>query len=105
MRFNNVTSTVKDSMLKYFTNIDYDTHFAIAALIREGDFWKPIASARFIEDSEDPSIAEWAALVLDRYHGLEVGSSLLYYLSIVRLHIGASGCRWHPILILTLCGQ
>ena len=86
MRFNSVTSTVKESMLKYFTNIDYDTHFAIAALIRESDSWKPIASARFIEDSEDPSIAEWAALVLDQYHGVGVGSSLLYYLSIVGMY-------------------
>ena len=74
-------------MLKYFTDIDYDTHFAIAALIREeeedGIHWKPVASARFIEDVDDPTIAEWAALVVDKYHGMGVGSSLLYYLSVV----------------------
>ena len=42
-----------------------------------------MATARFIEDNETPEVAEWAAIVLDKYHGLGIGSCLLYYLSVV----------------------
>ena len=71
-------------MLKYFTNINYDTHFAIGAMIKEDGKWKGVATASFIEDSEDPNIAEWAAIVVDKYHGLGIGSCLLYYIAYVR---------------------
>ena len=70
-------------MLRYFTNIDYDAHFAFGALIKEGSTWKGVATARFIQDKDDPSVAEWAAIVLDEYHGKGIGSCLLYCLSCV----------------------
>lgn len=82
-RFNAVTFTVKDSMLNYFTNINYDSHFAIIAMIKEEGKWKGVATARFIEDNENPNIAEWSAIVLDKYHGLGIGSCLLYYIAFV----------------------
>lgn len=85
LRFNAVTNSVKEDTLHYFTNINYDTHFAFAALIKEDGEWKGVATARIIQDTEDPSIAEWAAIVLDKYHGLGIGSCLLYCLSVVRL--------------------
>ena len=74
---------MKDSVLKYFTNINYDSHFSIGAMICEKGVWKGVASARFIEDSENPEVAEWSAIVLDQYHGLGIGSCLIYYLSAV----------------------
>ena len=87
-RFNSVTVGVKEHQLHYFTNIDYNTHFAIVALVREGDSWKGVSTARFIEDSETPSLAEWAAIVLDRYHAAGIGSILLYYISTVGRRVG-----------------
>ncbi|KNB43742.1 cyclic nucleotide-binding protein [Blastocystis sp. subtype 4] len=86
MRFNTVTISVKENMLNYFTSIDYDTHFAIAAFVYEEGQWKGVATARFIEDNETPEVAEWAAIVLDKYHGLGIGSCLLYYLSVMASH-------------------
>lgn len=83
-RFNSVTVGVKEHQLHYFTNIDYNTHFAVAALVKENDSWKGVATARFIEDAESSSLAEWAAIVLDRYHAAGIGSILLYYISTVR---------------------
>lgn len=83
LRFNAVTNVVKDDMLRYFTNIDYDSHFAFAALIKEGSTWKGVATARIIQDKDDSSVAEWAAIVLDAYHGMGIGSCLLYCLSCV----------------------
>lgn len=83
LRFNAVTNVVKDDMLRYFTNIDYDSHFAFGALIKEGSVWKGVATARFIQDKDDPSVAEWAAIVLDAYHGMGIGSCLLYCISCV----------------------
>lgn len=83
LRFNTVTVGVKEHMLHYFTSIDYDTHFAVAAFVYEENRWKGVATARFIEDNENPEMAEWAAIVLDKYHSLGIGSCLLYYLSVV----------------------
>lgn len=83
LRFNTITTDVKEYMLKYFTNINYDTHFAVTAMIREEGSWKGVATARFIEDTEQTDTAEWAAIVLDKYHGLGIGSCLLYYISYV----------------------
>ena len=83
LRFNAVTTTVKDPVLQYFTNVNYDSHFAIGAMICEDGIWKGVATARFIEDGENPDVAEWSAIVLDQYHGLGIGSCLLYYLSVV----------------------
>lgn len=86
-RFNAVTNVVKDDMLRYFTNIDYDSHFAFGALIKEGSTWKGVATARFIQDKDDPSVAEWAAIVLDAYHGQGIGSCLLYCISCVLIFL------------------
>ncbi|CBK25234.2 uncharacterized protein [Blastocystis hominis] len=86
LRFNAVTNVVKDDMLRYFTNIDYDSHFAFAALIKEGSTWKGVATARIIQDKDDSSVAEWAAIVLDAYHGMGIGSCLLYCLSCMASH-------------------
>ena len=81
--------------MHYFTNINYDTHFAFAALVKEHGEWKGVATARIIQDTEDPSTAEWAAIVLDKYHGLGIGSCLLYCLSVVRL-TRVVDSRWLP---------
>ena len=70
-------------MLKYFTNVNYDSHFAICALVKEEGEWKGVATARIIEDSEREDSAEWAAIVLDKYHGCGIGSCLLFYIAYV----------------------
>ena len=49
-----------------------------------------VGTVRFIQDEIDPSIAEWAAIVMDRYHGERIGSCLLYYLSYVRPPLNSS---------------
>lgn len=81
LRFNTVTTGVKEHMLKYFTNVDYDSHFAVSALVKDKGVWKGVATARIIEDADMEGLAEWAAIVLDDYHGMGIGSSLLYYIS------------------------
>lgn len=70
-------------MLKYFTNVNYDSHFAICALVKEEEEWKGVATARIIEDSEREDSAEWAVIVLDKYHGCGIGSCLLFYIAYV----------------------
>lgn len=51
--------------------------------MEENGQWVPVASGRFIQDSNNPSEAEWAALVVDAKHGHKIGSCILYYISIV----------------------
>ncbi|KAK8827563.1 hypothetical protein WA577_007110 [Blastocystis sp. JDR] len=86
LRFNTVTTGVKEHMLKYFTNVDYDSHFAVSALVKDKGVWKGVATARIIEDADMEGLAEWAAIVLDDYHGMGIGSSLLYYISQMASH-------------------
>ena len=81
LRYNTVTTGVKEHMLKYLTNVDYDSHFAVCALVKDNGVWKGVATARIIEDADVEGLAEWAAIVLDDYHGKGIGSCLLYYIS------------------------
>ena len=46
LRFNTVTTGVKEHMLKYFTNVDYDSHFAVSALVK--DTLVPAADAALV---------------------------------------------------------
>ena len=78
-----MTTVVKDCVLEYFTNINYDSHFAVVGMIKENGEWKSVATARFIEDVQNSAVAEWSAIVLDQYHGYGIGSCLLYYIAYV----------------------
>lgn len=83
LRFNAVVTRVFDSVLDYFCNVNYDSHFAVSVLMEENGEWKGVASGRFIQDETCPSEAEWAALVVDAKHGHKIGSCILYYLGYV----------------------
>lgn len=83
LRFNAVVTRVFDSVLDYFCNVNYDSHFAVSVLMEENGEWKGVASGRFIQDESCPTEAEWAALVVDAKHGHKIGSCILYYLGYV----------------------
>ena len=87
-RFNSVMQKVSESALDYLTSIDYDRHVAFGVMAKIDGEWKGVGTVRLIQDEIDPSIAEWAAIVMDRYHGERIGSCLLYYLSYLAAHLG-----------------
>ena len=88
LRFNAVVTRVFDSVLDYFCNVNYDSHFAVSVLMEENGEWKGVASGRFIQDETCPSEAEWAALVVDAKHGHKIGSCILYYLGYMSHQFG-----------------
>ena len=69
LRFNTCSTRVFDSVLDYFCNVNFDSHFAISVLLQEDGKWQGVASGRIIQDLNKPSEAEWAALVVDAKHG------------------------------------
>ncbi|KAK8813248.1 hypothetical protein WA158_002840 [Blastocystis sp. Blastoise] len=81
LRFNRPIFEVPISLLTYLTNIDYEYHFAVAAGMIVNGKWELCGVARFIQERDDPQMAEWSAIVSDKYHGNRIGSSMLYYIS------------------------
>ena len=85
LSFITCSTRVFDSVLDYFCNVNFDSHFAISVLLQEDGKWQGVASGRIIQDLNKPSEAEWAALVVDAKHGHKIGSCILYYLSYVAI--------------------
>lgn len=63
--------------LAYLTEIDYVDHFAWAAEALDEPGVPGIAIARYIRDSDDPTVAEAAIAVVDRFQHLGLGRILL----------------------------
>jgi GNAT superfamily N-acetyltransferase len=60
-------------MLRYFADIDHRRHEAVGAFTRR----RLVGSAHFFQFPDDPTQAEIAAEVIDRYQGKGIGSCLL----------------------------
>jgi len=63
-------------LLDYFTEVDYDNHFAWVALSREGDDEVGVGVARYVRTA-DPCTAEAAVTVIDAYQRRGIGGLLL----------------------------
>lgn len=81
LRFNRQVITLEDNLLQYLSNIDLSNHFGVSCSVCEDGKWRVIATARFIRDQNNPTSAEWAAIVADKYHCNTIGSSLLLYIT------------------------
>jgi CRP-like cAMP-binding protein/L-amino acid N-acyltransferase YncA len=70
---------VSESLLRYMSDIDYLDHFAWVVAVREGEGQAPvgIASARYIREAAEPSVAEIALEVVDDHQGRGVGRLLM----------------------------
>jgi len=67
--------TPKD--LKFFTEIDYDSHMAWGALIRSSGGDRGIGVARYVRKPDDPRTAEAAVVIIDEFQHRGVGSRLI----------------------------
>jgi len=86
-RFMTSTDELTDDQLRYLTEIDYENHFALAALADDEPGEPGIGVARYIRDTADPEVAEPAIAVVDDWQGRGVGTILLRELSsIARKH-------------------
>ena len=65
---------LSDQQLAYLTQVDHIAHEALLAI--DTATGEDVAVARFIRDPEDPSRAEVAIVVFDRWQGRGVGRTL-----------------------------
>jgi GNAT superfamily N-acetyltransferase len=64
-------------LLDYFTEVDYDAHFAWVALTTEAGENVGVGVARYVRLAEDASAAEAAVTVIDAYQRRGIGALLL----------------------------
>lgn len=76
LRFLRHLHALPKDMLYRFTHIDYNTNFAIAAIIEEDDRDAIIAVARYVFSPQD-NLTELAASVRDDWQHVGLGKSLL----------------------------
>ena len=81
MRFLHPKSRLTKWELAYLTEIDYVDHFAWGAELHDDPGKLGIGIARYIRDKDDPSVAEAAITVVDRYQRLGLGRILLQALT------------------------
>ncbi|HEV3233195.1 MAG TPA: GNAT family N-acetyltransferase [Candidatus Dormibacteraeota bacterium] len=80
-RFFAAIDSLSSAQLKYFTEIDYNDHFAWFAVLPDTHPPTGIGVARYIRLPNDPESAEAAVTVVDDYHRHGVGTALLRLLA------------------------
>jgi GNAT superfamily N-acetyltransferase len=63
--------------LEHLTNIDYEDHFALAALLVGGRVPKGVAVGRYLRDPTDPTTAEVAVTVMDVHQRRGIGTLVI----------------------------
>lgn len=76
LRFLQAHEALDADELEYLTNIDYENHFAFAAVLLGGPTPKGIGVGRYLRDREDPTVAEVAVTVMDDHQRRGVGTLL-----------------------------
>ncbi len=91
MRFFGPKPELTANELKYLTEMDGETHFALIGFYRNQTETYGASVARFVRLAEDETVAEPAIVVLDRFHSMGIGTYMLYH-----LHLSAyeRGIRW-----------
>jgi RimJ/RimL family protein N-acetyltransferase len=86
-RFFSPLTRLNESLLAYFTEIDYVNHFAWVALADEDTQPRAVGVSRYVRLS-DPEAAEAAVAVVDPYQGHGIGTMLLDALVLEALENG-----------------
>lgn len=76
LRFHSPIVRFTDTQLAYLTEVDQHDHVAWVALDPRVRGEPGMGVARFVRLPEEPSVAEAAVTVIDRYQGLGLGSAL-----------------------------
>jgi L-amino acid N-acyltransferase YncA len=90
-------SHLSSDALTYLTSVDHVNHEAIGAFVLKQRRYQGMAVARYIRTAGDPTVAEVAVTVLDRYQRRGVGSLLMRTLAELAI---ANGIRRFCAFIL-----
>ncbi|MCK4577529.1 MAG: GNAT family N-acetyltransferase [Candidatus Marinimicrobia bacterium] len=75
-RFLSLQGRLTNRQLEYFTEIDYQNHFALCAFDMSNGSSRGVGVARYIRIVDEPEVAEFAVTVLDAYQGHGLGRIL-----------------------------
>ena len=81
---------LNERTVKLFTEFDPALQFALVATLGRGEDESIVGVARYVQDPDDPSHAEFAALVEDAQQGRGVGTALVRH---VAMHAYEAGVR------------
>jgi acetyltransferase len=76
-RFMSPMRSLPPELVKRFTNIDYSDHLALVAEVFEGGREVVVAEARYARLASDPTVAEFAVSVAERWQGNGLAKLLL----------------------------
>lgn len=93
LRFNAHVDRLTAEQLRYLTEIDYSDHMAWVALDEDDPDAPGMAVARYIRLEDEPTVAEAAITVVDRYQGRGLGTVLLAVLGKSALGAGITTLR------------
>ena len=82
MRFTTAKKTFTERELDYFSRLDYKKHNGIGVVLDKPGY-PGVGTSRYFVDAQDPSVAEWAVTVVDRFHGQGIGVTLFYAICVV----------------------
>jgi RimJ/RimL family protein N-acetyltransferase len=74
-RFLTPMTSLRPKMLRYLTEVDHHDHEALVAASAENG--EPVGVARYIRTADDPTAAEVAVAVVDRWQGRGAATELL----------------------------
>jgi GNAT superfamily N-acetyltransferase len=92
MRFHTAMSHLTEEQLRYLTEIDYRDHMAWVA-VNPDDPDEGMGVARYVRLTDEPTVAEAAITVIDRYQGKGLGTILLEILTASALRNGITTFR------------
>jgi len=93
LRFNASVDRLTADQLRYLTEIDYSDHMAWVALDEDDEAGPGMGVARYIRLKDEPTVAEGAVTVIDRYQGRGLGTVLLAVLGTSAIEAGISVFR------------
>lgn len=93
LRFNAHIDRLTAEQLRYLTEIDYSDHMAWVALDQDDPDGPGMGVARYIRLKDEPTVAEAAISVIDRYQGRGLGTVLLAVLGKSALDAGITTFR------------
>jgi acetate---CoA ligase (ADP-forming) len=80
-RFFGTKKTLSNPELVYLTDLDFERHVALLAMLRDRAAERIVGVARYFRTSDEPARAEFAVAVADEQQGRGIGTLLLEHLA------------------------